>query len=87
MSNPNAESIARQRRDHQLVSIQVERERVQRELANVIGANGAARQAWQTGDLLKVKDDLDARTARLAKLEGDALVAEFAREFLPPHLS
>ena len=66
MTNPQIESIARQRRDHQIALIQPERERVQRELANVIGATGTARPAAQTAQPLQVADELEARRARIA---------------------
>lgn len=84
MTNPALESIAATRRSNALRLIQLEKSRVQRTLADgVIGATGTARPAWQTDELVKLVGDLDARAGRLRELEGDALVAEFASEYLP----
>ncbi len=83
MTQARFESIADARRAHALSLLAAERERAARSLAmNVIGNSGTPRPATATAEINRVIDDLDARAARLASLEGDDLVIEFAADCL-----
>ena len=81
--NAQLESIADARRAEELRRISVERQRVARRLADeVIGNAGTARPEAQTAELRKVAAELEAKAARLAALESEQLVSEFASDCL-----